>query len=235
MSYFFASGAPAAASYHASGFSGDDRLDRDGGLTGIADGNDWTISFWFKMTGGDGVAQYVFMFGDQAVTNPFYVIKNGDNSFSVIGKTAAFATIFIIPTQSTFVSSGATWHHFFASSDGTTFNMFIDGVDNKAVTAVEASGDVPFTYIPGDWSIGAAVDNAAPMQMKISEFWFDDSYISSPSGFRNGTRPADDLSGLVTPRVYFHDPAATFGNNSGSGGNFNVKVGTLTDQDADLP
>ncbi len=230
--------------YHATGFSGDDRLERDGALTGITATNTWTVSFWFKFTDAayDGSVMTVLFFGDYTTANPFVVDRTSGNLIRVACRDSSNGILVNLFTSATFTAGGG-WHHAFISNNGTTSNLYIDGASDKNESSQSATS-VPFTYTgtspAADWSIGMFPDTNFPAAMKISELWFSNTYTAAPTNWRSGSAPANLGSDGSTPTgtaplIYLKDPAALFATNSGTGGNFTVKTGTLTDEDADKP
>ena len=234
----------ASFEYHATGFQGDVRLERNGALTGAVDTKQFTFSTWFKKTDNDGLADILF-FGDMT-TNPFVIQFNSDNTILCTVRNASGTVICQLKSTVAFPKTESFWFHLFVSANlanPADSKLFIDGVPSHT-QLVFVNENIPWTFTGtgADWAIGMALDGSLPLHAKLCEFWFSTTYIASPAAFRDSATPAGpaDLGPTgsvpgVTPLIYLKNPAATFQVNSGTGGNFTVMAGTPVNEDGDLP
>lgn len=217
-------------------------LNRIAGL-GLSDSATGILSFWYK---GSGVATRQLLSGqittsifDQNVTvmidttnNAYIALYNAAGSILVAFKTAA-ATL-----------NNGSWHHVLAGwTTGGTLHMYLDG-SSSISTSFNNSGNVD--YSQNYWYVGRLSDGTRTMNgTHIAELYFhggatlDFSVASNRRKFLtpNG-KPADlGADGSkplgVAPAVYLTNPAATFGTNSGSGGNFTLN-GSFLDEGTEV-
>lgn len=212
---------------------GNDRINRGGDLTGLSDGKQFYLSFWFKATAD--AQQSVLGTTDQK----FHVeLNTAGGALRVSAQNSGGSTILDLRTAGQY--RDGSWHHVAISVDLTDTgkrHIYVDG----------ASDLVAFTYTndmmdltPGDWSVGSRGDPFLQFSGKLSEFVFGSSYIDLSVGanlekFRtSGGDPADILSNGLTPIIYLRNEVPDWQTNEGSGGGF-TQNGTLVDGGVDKP
>lgn len=231
-------GAPAAAvsSVNAVLFDGaNDRLQRDATLSTSGDTRYGLASFWVYRVSG--------------ITN---VLNRSSGNFALsvgstggVGITLANAdnsSILILSTATGVVPAGVWSHVLFSWDTATrTGRCYVDG-SAQTVTASVNVGSGSFTPdLTGgaSWHIGSAGASQL-FNGSFAEIWvaLDQTQDISNSTLREKYRSAAGLpvalgsAGAtatgVSPQVYLKSPAATYGTNSGTGGNFTV-IGSLED------
>lgn len=224
-------------------FAGDGQawMERDADLTGFTDGKAFTISFWVRFDGDDGVIQRIIYNGSSRVQ----MNKLADNTLRISGEDTGGADfLFRLDSTATY-TAGATWHHVIISLDKsveTRRHFYVDGSDVLSVVNF-LSDDVDLNtlsvdFARGDWGIGATIsgDTSTDLNGVLSEFVMHNSYIDLSNSanrekFRTaGGAPADIATTNpfgATPILYLKGAGASdaFVVNSGSGGDM-VKYGT---------
>lgn len=200
-------------------------------ITGLADGKQGLLSFWIKINGGDGTVFDLI----QTATPHFRLTRNGANHFEITGSTSAGTTTLDIETSVTWTTS-ATWHHVIASWDLTgsgTRHLYVDDAENVNVFTFANNA---INYTDGTWLMPNTDANACIAEFYFTTTWLDVSIASNRRLFDTGGSPLHPISlgsnGSTPtgsqPIVYMKDPAATAGNNSGSGGTFTINGGPLS-------
>lgn len=222
----------AGASFSALGvhFDGaNDYLTRGAGLTGAADGKVGIVSFWYKMTGGDGALQNIFEAADQA----FGVRRETSNAMRIL----ANGCLDITSSTTTHSSSMADWAHFLCSWDlaNAFAKMYINGADvSGSPTIINAAIDLTQT----GWTIGARSDGTFKIDADMAELYInlaatlDITVQANREKFNLAGVPVDLGSDGSTPTgtapiVYQSGALATWPTNKGSGGGWTV-TGALT-------
>lgn len=213
-------------------------LNRGTGLTGAADGltgifycflrkdaiDDASINLF---TNSGGRFQFEFTPGNQ--------LQVEISNTSGVDKQILRAT--------TTITAGLNWHSFLASwNEASAGNQHLYVDDSEALSSITDAGENGnLDYTDTDWSIGANTIGISPFNGCISELYFN---IATTMDFSveanrrlfidNENRPiwiGQDGSGPTgaAPIVYINNPASDFGVNKGTGGDFSVTAGTLTD------
>lgn len=215
-----------------------DYLTRGAGLTGAADATTGILSCWIRLDGGDAADQ--FLLADSNVDG--YVNRNSANKFRIGLTGVGGSPTFIFDTTSTYTAS-ATWLHILASWN-TNFiagnklsHLYVNDVSNKTV-ASDSGGAFTVDYTKADWGIGGQVGGSGKFNGCMTEFYFAPGQFLD---FSNSTNRRKFISAIgkpvdlgvdgstptgSAPIIYLNNPAATFGTNKGTGGNFTI-TGTL--------
>lgn len=216
-------------------------LARGAGLTGAANGHKFTVSFWFRLDGGDAATRQIF----RSASGDFYCYRENDNKFHVGGSDGVTGNVKLVSSAT--YTAGATWRHFAAAVDAnfTTGNrlhhMYIDGVDVKTLSQDNITYPGTFDFTTTNWFICAATatphdlyDGAiAELYVNTAEY-VDLSVAGNRAKFRStGGKPVDLGADGSTPTgtapiIYLKSVAASFGTNSGTGGDFTVNAGPFT-------
>jgi len=243
--------AAAGYTYTATKFDGvNDWLTHSGDLSGVSDGQIFTLSFWIKLNnaGQDNTVRRVWRFGGDLFSVLFHDNTEG-NHLQTFGQTGGGASTSFNILGSTAFTSSSAWHHIAIAidhSDNAKRFIYVDGVaetldvrayDNGVNTDWSNGGDQGFLATTGGANITAA---------SVSEVWFaigqyvDISQASNLQKFRSvagkpvslgadGSTPTGSA-----PTLYFKNPFGTFQNNESSGVNDFSVTGTLED-DASIP
>lgn len=215
-----------------------DHMLRGAALSSIADSKKGTVSFWFRVDGGDGTGRF---FMSQPVTACLQILTSL-NPINIVGKNTAGTNILSILSASSYLA-GASWHHLLASWDLaiTTAHYYIDDVDDKAGGATITDDTINYDG-PTNWSIGANTAGTSNWNGALAEFFFiagqymDLTKVSNRRKFRSASgKPVHlgtdgSLPFGVVPSIYLHlddaEAVANFATNRGNGGNFTI-TGTL--------
>lgn len=195
----------------------DQSYTRGAGLTGAADGDEGTVSFWFNSSVGG--QRFFSDFNDN-----FRIEWGGSGQVRIVG---IGATVTRLDLRSSTGLADGQWHHCAAAWNASTAHLYIDGVDDATVTT-HVAGNIDYTSTNWYFARPAA---ALFYDGCIGEFWFDLNYMDlSNSSNRlkflaaDGSRPSLGATGNIptgtAPIVYCSGPPATFGNNFGTGGAF---------------
>ncbi|MCP4878336.1 MAG: LamG domain-containing protein [Gammaproteobacteria bacterium] len=204
-------------------------------FTGLVDGKEGTISFWFELKSGDGTDMRFISNGTAATR--FTVYRTSGNKIRVLGLNAAAGTILDGSSTTSYLADGVR-HHCEISYDllNTTLRLRVDGSDDLAGGPTVTNDTLDYTFGP-QWNLMALGDGTEKANAEISELWFDDSYIdvaiaANEALFRTSAGQAAVLGEngeLVTgtaPILYWTgDDAAT---NEGTGGDFDTVNGAPT-------
>lgn len=213
-----------------------DYLTRGAGLTGAADSTQGILSFWLRLDGGDASTMYLFADDSLFVE----VARNTSNKIYV----NLYGTFILLSltTTSTY-TSGAGWTHVLMSWD-TNFSagnklshIYKNDVDDKVVSSdPNAAANVDYTR--SNWVIGATAAGGSKLNGCLAEFYFAPGQYLDFSNSANrrkfisaAGKPVDlgvdgSLPTGTAPIIYLNNPAASFGTNKGTGGNFTI-TGTL--------
>jgi 3',5'-cyclic AMP phosphodiesterase CpdA len=212
---------------------GNDRINRGADLTGLSDGKQFYLSFWFKCAAD--AEQSVFGSSAQTV---HVQLNNAAGVMRITAQNSAASTILDLRTAGQYRDNA--WHHVMISVDLTDTgkrHLYVDGVsDLVAFTYTDDNMDLT----PGDWSVGSRGDAFAQYSGKLCEFVFGNTYIDLSNAtnrekFRtSGGEPEDILGAGLTPIIYLTNPVPAWHENEGSGGDFSEN-GTLVDGGVDVP
>lgn len=223
-----------ATSYHANAvlFDGtNDYLTRGADLTGSADGKLGTVSFWFKLNGGDGSPLEIYDNGS------FEVLRRSNNTLAVVAPGGG--TTLFLKTGSTYTSGGG-WHHFMVSWDlaNNLSHVYVDDVDDDdgSPTRVDANID----YTTSNHALGAETGAGRKLNAEIADFygnWAEYIDLSVESNRRKfisaqGKPVFLGATGQLPtgsdPIAFFSGPTVDWHTNKGDGEGF-IENGALTD------
>lgn len=230
------------SNYTAVDFDGtNDWLTRGGVYTGLTDGSQGIMSFWFRIDGGDGTTR---KFSQNSSGGKFDVGLITSNVIRIQLRDATAALVLLYDSTTTF-TAGATWHHVVASWD-TNFSagnklikVMVDGVqDTGSVTDGSIAFSIDYATAITEYAIAS---NGASLGTQLfsgclSEFYFTNTYLDvSQAGnlakFYSGGKPVNlGANGStptgVQPIVFLHvassGAASDFGTNLGSGGGMTI-------------
>lgn len=211
------------------------------GLTGVANSKIFTASMWIKV-GTDSTRTLI------AEAGPFFIInRNFGGALHITAENAATTTILDATTGPNAAVAGGGWNHILISIDlSSTLNrhIYTNDVEDTSVTWTTYSNDT-IQYSRSDtpsWGVGADQSGGSKFDGCLSELYFnfatyiDFSNATNRRKFDDGgspLKPVDLGTDGSTPTgtapiMYFKDPYTSFGNNSGTGGNFGVENGPYT-------
>ena len=226
-------GPPAVYAAVAVDFDGDG-LDREGELTGAADGKAGTISFWFRIDGSTGTFRRINGAGDSR----WIVNVGNDNKILVRGQNSASSTILSLLSATTYTDSN--WHHVIASWNLATPEayLYIDGADDEG-SSTETDDTIDYTL--GAYAVGQDPDGTLRWDGCLADYWWDDTFLNitveaNRFKFRDGSGKPVDLGSdgstptSAQPLVYLNQNAtATWHTNAGTGGGFTEEGSGIAD------
>jgi len=217
-----------------------DVITRGADNTGASDGKLGIVSFWFKLTGGDGRDTNFYTMEPSRLQ---ITKEGGDNKFFVVGSDSG-NTNRIRMTSNTAYTASSTWHHFCAYWDvgNTVAGLRIDGSDDM-VLVVNSDADIDYTGT--GHAMGGTPAGSKLLDAEIADFYFNQAEVLDLSvsanllKFRsadgkpvnlgvNGQNPTG-----TAPIIFFSGDTATWHTNKGGGGGY-TESGALTDA-ADSP
>lgn len=212
-----------------------DYLSKNTQLTGISDSSTGILSYWIRL---DASTDFILIQGQ----NGYIQLQFASQKFKFYMSDSTGTSIFWFQNNTTY-SSGATWLHVLASwntgaSAGNKIShLYVNGISNKTVMSDTASS-FSINY-DGDtvWGVCGTYSGGAKLNGCIAEAYFapgqflDFSVQSNREKFALLGKPVDlgsngSLPTGTAPILYLKNPAASFGTNSGTGGNLTV-TGTL--------
>lgn len=242
-------GAPVAAgggafTYYSASFDGSTiAASYASDLTGIADGAQGTISFWFRVL--DNFNKEFIIETEGGIY--FSVDRNASDEFEVTGYDPSSTQLLGLTSNTAGgINNDGLWHHIIISFDLSQANkswIYLDGSDVTG-SRTHVNGSIDFTR--GGWHIAEKYDGTTRWNGLLCEVWFSTTYfdLTSPSNvqkFRtSGGKPADlgsdgsTPTGGTKPLVYFHSQVPNWHVNVGSGGGF-TQVGTIVDGGSNKP
>jgi hypothetical protein len=109
-------------------------LNRGANLTGIADGKTGVMSFWFRLTGGDGTTMRIVRGRNTAGSSTIFgPLRLTTGALQFAGRDSALSVNLSMNTAATsFTSSMTGWNHCMAwwNLAATTGNIYINGVND---------------------------------------------------------------------------------------------------------
>lgn len=215
-----------------------DYLNRGSSLTGLADSNAGTISFWvrprktYDALNGGGIVCATGTSFDQGLlvwlsgpTGAFQLRCSNSSTDALLDLRSDTIAPFAV---------GGTYHVLASWVLGGTGSqsprLFINDITERD-TIVNTSGNTDWSGGSRGFAVGAYTDGGGKIDADIGEFWFDDSHVNIESSAQRrkfitaGGKPANlGRNGeLVTgspPLVYLTGPASKWnaGSNRGTGG-----------------
>lgn len=239
----------ASGAYSAQGVNFDgtnDYLTRGAALTGAASGKKGTVSFWFKMNGGNSATQSIFEPNSVTGAGHLYIRRNSSNKIVIQGR-GGFSTVLQLTSNTSYTSAMSAWAHCVASWDlaSGVGKIYVDGADDTAASPTLTNANIeyasPTNLAVGGTPAGGQLLNAdlAELYVNFSDY-LDLTNSANVQKFRSaGGAPVNLGSDGSTPTgnqpiAYFKNATATWESNLGSGGGF-TENGALTDAATNPP
>lgn len=202
---------------------------RGADLTGNADGKNLTVSFWFNIKGGNGLAFYVCNNGGSGLS----VLRESSNVFKIKGWNAAGTLILDIRTTATYTTTSNTGaHHLMATAALATAgaaHIYVDGIED---TNVVVFTDDTIDFTKTDFAVGAITSGAGKFNGCLGQVYINlAEYDNTPTDYYNngpvnfGSTGANPTG--TAPLVFLNNSLSTFETNLGTGGGL-TETGTLT-------
>jgi hypothetical protein len=223
-----------------------DSLTRGGALTGAANSKAFTMSFWMRITGGDGTDRHILT---DAASNWFVRLESSNHlrihGEDVLGSTANLET----QTTSTFLAGNL--YHVAIEVDlaAGVANIYKNGVRQSMNQTTNTNTNMA-SFVTSNWYIGQYINGSLKFNGDLAQFYFlmgtriDLTNSANLAKFITVGGDPVDMGGTGTipsggtPIIFLNNTFGTFQNNLGSGGNF-TENGTLTQgtniTETDLP
>jgi hypothetical protein len=213
-----------------------------GALTGASVSKSGIFSCWVRLDGGNAAALNILA-GVTSVggsTLTFNVLRDTDDTFTILGWTTLLGLILDIQTSATFTAS-ASWIHILSSWNLATSaeHLYVDDVSD---ITVNTSTDGTIDYDFEDTGIGALASGTNKFNGCLAELYFapgqflDLSVTANRRKFISGGKMPmwlgndGSLPTGTAPIIYQHlaraEAVANFATNRGTGGDFSI-TGTL--------
>ena len=223
-------------------------LNRTSALSGVSDGNKFSLSFWFR-PGVSGTNQALFSISTAGGTSlRFFVFRTSANALRVYGRNSAGTIVFDAITTGENENGFLANNNYYVQigidlSNAGSRSIYVNGVSMASTTTwttYNTAGVITFSQvIQAFMSYNSSGTYADLFNGQLSEFYFTTDYIdfsqeANRLKFRDCFGNPTDLPSAITaasvptPAVYMRFPPTSFGTNSGTGGNFTVN-GTITD------
>ncbi len=229
--------------YQANGVTFDgtnDYLTRDADLTGSADSQLWSGSFWFKR-GSVGSIQLIYA-NDPAVNPSTAIGFRATNELVMEGENDAGTVILDIETSA--ITDTASYHHCMFSVDLADTGKRHLYIDDASDLNVNIYTDDTMDFTEGDHAVGAASDGGFKFIGDLADLWIANGVYIDLSVEANRRKfitaagtPVEllgDGSGPngTAPIMFFQGATAGWETNKGTGGGF-TENGALADASAD--
>ena len=203
----------------------------------ISDGDEGTLSVYFKLTGTPVAATVFFGFGSGAIQK-FSLNRALDGKIVVVGRDSANAARLLIESSS--APTVGVWHHVLASWDtvASAGKMFIDDVDVTGTTLFASATPINYSALPAQvGGYDAGTFPATRINATIDDLWFDDTFIdlTVEANRRDFIGPLKEQVGLGAngrrptgsrPILFLTHGPNNYGTNEGTGGSYSI-VGSL--------
>jgi hypothetical protein len=223
-------------------------LNRTSALSGVSDGNKFSLSFWFR-PGVSGNNQALFSISTAVgISLRFFVFRTSANALRVYGRNSSGTIVFDVSTTGPSGNGFLANNNYYVQigidlSDTGSRSIYVNGVSMASTTTwtdYNTAGVITFSQVIQAFmaynSFGTYTDL---YNGQLSEFYFATDYINftleaNRLKFRDAFGNPVDLTqqiedaAIPTPAIYMRFPPTAFGTNYGTGGNFTVN-GTITD------
>jgi len=224
-------------------FDGSTHLERGADLTGNANSDFCTFSFWGRYDDDDNDDNDTHIFSTAALR---FRIRNSANGVNVEAKhtSPAFGSADCQYGSSGMHTENEKWHHYCGTVDtnaNSNCNFFVDDVKDVNY-AQDADGSYTIGFVQSNHAIGGKPGSSAnKIKMSIYEYWigigvnlqmdttsnrrkFINADLTPVSLGSDGSTPTG-----TAPLIYMSGGPSEFVTNKGSGGNFSVTSGALID------
>lgn len=221
----------------ASDFDGSVYLERGSDLSGLSDSSQGIFMAWFRSDAN--LTQKCFIQNGNAL---FSISQSSANVISVVLATSGSSYEF---TSSSAYASGSPFRQILASWDtnyaagARLSHLYINDVNSKTIT-VDSGPAFNIDYTATSWTVGSQGGGAVKFNGCLADVYFAPGQYLDLSVEANrrkfitaGGEPVflgatGSLPTGTAPKIYLRNPPASFGTNSGNGGDFVITGGSLT-------
>lgn len=224
----------------------DDTLEQDFAPVGIANSKLAILSFWFKLTGNDNSDMAFMEMADvPSVEAPFSIKRLSSNRWEVAFREDGAATVWVARGQDNTFSTvhNPGWHHFLVALNAGTGvrHIYIDDVIQTLETDTLNNLFVGYTTVTRSRLGTIVLGGISKLHSDIAQLYINtDEFLDmtveanrrkfiaeSGCAVSLGSDGSDPTGNA--PTYFFDNPVSTWQNNLGTGGNFTVTSGSLTD------
>ncbi len=234
LSVFLGGSPPSAPAFtaHTAGFDGNDVIKRTSPPTGLSDGSAFTISLFLDPTGLDSTLQNILWFSSSRLE----IRKTTGNAYQVVALSSAGSSL-LTATSSVTKTASDGWFHLYICVDLTTSancKFYFDGTVDASASWSVTNGTIDLLTSAPNYKLGGGNSDLNKAHTSMAEFWFNDSYLDSPSSFATGAVPkslGSDGSGPGVAPVWYLSLAGSgaswIGDSSANANSFDTIFGTL--------
>lgn len=218
-----------------------DYLTRGGELTGAVESDNFLLSIWFNLTGGDGVEMDIF----RSTGSDVNFSREAGNKLAITLRQVGIGTSWVARSDNDFTTiSNAGWNHILiaAQLDATPVAQIYLNDAVLAFTNVTGPVDRPISFTgQTDWAVGAFPTGVVKLNGDLAEVWVDAQFLDI--SVESNRRKFIDADGFpvdlgsdgstptgTAPIAFFSGSTDTWHTNDGSGGGY-TENGALTDAD----
>lgn len=216
-----------------------DVLERGSNLTGLSNGNELLVSFWYNFKGGDG--DFVVLIEE---TSFIVRIVKFNDKWRIELSDVGGGTLWVVhgnTVYTTLVNTG--WHSFLLAIDmdatPDVMQLRLDDVDETLDDQSGPNSGQIGLSLGTDWGIGGISGGGSRADVEIADMWLDDTFLDldveanrrkfiDASGKPVGLGSDGSTPTGSQPLIFFSGPTVTWHNNKGTGGGF-TEIGALTD------
>lgn len=220
-------------------FDGSTYLARGGGLTGAPSTSKvFTLSLWFNGYGSsDSATNWLLSQADDG----FMISRFANNKILLECNNSSSVNLDTMQSSNQLLANSG-WHHILYSfkADSTRFaKLYVDGIDRTSDT-IGADGYIDF--VSTNHYVGTNKYRNSHFVGKLAEIYINfsnqlditDAAVRELFRISSTGKPANipaniASSALPNPIIYLNKPYGTFHQNAGTGGDFSVAAGALTD------
>ena len=212
-------------------------------ITGMADGKQFSFSYFIKFIGGDAADQSIFRMQEPSIQG-FGLSRTSLNKYNTTGRDSTSTTLLYCDTTSSDNTVSKGWMHVCGSAkmdnSSPKFRIYVNGsADGTSASGVEIDGIFNFTAGDNPARFGSLSGASQWLNAELSEFWWTNTFIdftvaANIQKFRTSSgKPVflgsnGQIPTGTAPLIYMSGNAANFATNFGTGGAFTVS-GSLTD------
>jgi hypothetical protein len=176
-------------------FDGSDYLRRASGLTGAADGKQFTLSFWIGDNYDNSVSRSVFSLGDASSSSSGVYVRLVKSSTSFkIQVTDEYSSFSTLKGESTSTVATGSRRHIMIAIDKTSTAKRKVYIDGSPHTMTWTDYDNVNLFLTGQCYVGNAAQVSSPFSGDFYDVWYDDAYYDPAtyiSSFYNAGVPVN--------------------------------------------
>lgn len=160
--------------------------------TGLADATTYTLSCFLEFTGGDGVDQTMFDISNGTAAK-LRLRKTTSNLLTFDTWSPGGSPIATMTTSGAITVASGRIHVYVAVNQTNTAlcKFYVNGTNVRTDGSIANPAACDLVPSTPKYSFARDGSDSNPASVRLSEFWFDDVYLDSPSLFATGSTPVD--------------------------------------------